>query len=108
MRKEKLFIWLPRVIGIAFTLFLAIFSFDVFDNSGPWYQLAGAFIMHSLPSIVLAIIVWLSWKRPKIANGLNNGFQWYIIAWSAQIAGPAFIVSWLFWKSSKFNAVKPK
>lgn len=110
---NKLIIWTPRILAILFVLFLALFSLDIFDgNYGFWGTVLGLF-MHNIPSLVLLVIVVISWKYEIvggvafIAAGLlyigsvayaaiTNGFEWYYLAWSIQIAGPAFLVGILY------------
>jgi hypothetical protein len=69
--KENMFLrWAPRILSIALAAFLVLFSFDVFDMEGSWLLKIGAFIIHSLPSIVLAALTFLAWKRPT-AGGIS-------------------------------------
>jgi hypothetical protein len=56
----------PRVAGILIILFVAMFSLDVFDMGGSFWEMLGAFLIHSLPSIVLGILMVLAWRRPVI------------------------------------------
>ncbi|MFA6461659.1 MAG: hypothetical protein WCV90_05285 [Candidatus Woesearchaeota archaeon] len=105
--------WAPRIMGIIFILFLALFSLDVFGNGwGFWYTL-GAFLMHNIPSFLLTIILIISWKY-EIVGGIafilagiayivsilvtviSNGFEWYYLTWAVQISGIAFLVGILF------------
>jgi len=117
--KNKILLWLPRILAILFTLFLVLFSFDVFDLQLPLWQKIGAFLIHSLPSIILGVVVFLSWKRPLIGGivfilaGLayilllltSPGLAWYLaLSWSMTLAGPALLVGGLFlwqWKKLK-------
>lgn len=120
-RVGKFVYWAPRILSIIFILFLALFSLDVFDmNLGFWGTVGGLFI-HNIPSIILGIIVWISWKREivggiafilaglaYIANilitAIKTGFEWYILSYSMIIAGPAFLVGILFlinWSKKK-------
>lgn len=109
-RKINRFIyWTPRVLSILFILFLALFSLDVFDmNLGLWGMIVGLF-MHNIPSLVLLIVLVISWKH-EIVGGiafilagfvyigllLSNPFEWYMISWSLIVAGPAFLIGILF------------
>jgi hypothetical protein len=102
--------WTPRVLSILFILFLALFSLDVFDEHlGFWGTALGLFI-HNIPSLVLLIVLLISWKR-EIVGGvafilagllyivsvlMKNHFQWYMLSWSLIIAGPAFLIGILF------------
>lgn len=109
--KNKILLWLPRILSIIFTCFLLLFSFDVFDMAGPWWLKVGAFFIHSIPSIVLAIVVIVSWKR-EIVGGIvfilagltyiiltimSDGLPWYLaLSWSITLAGPAILTGCLF------------
>lgn len=109
----KFLYWTPRILSILFILFLALFSLDVFDgNYGLWGTILGLFI-HNIPSLILAIIVWISWKHEivggigfilagflYIANTMirmSGNLPWYLaVSWSLIIAGPAFLIGVLF------------
>jgi hypothetical protein len=114
--------WTPRIIGIVFTAFLALFSLDVFGNDYGFWGTALAFLMHNIPVFILAIILWISWSKHEwlagsvfilggllyiaqmIINTLRGQFEWYMISWSLQIAGPALFIGILFfigWKRKK-------
>lgn len=101
--------WTPRILAIIFILFLAMFSLDIFDmNLDFWGTVVGLF-MHNIPSLVLLIVLIISWKY-EIVGGiafilagllyigrlLMNPFEWYMLSWSMTIAGPAFLVGILF------------
>jgi hypothetical protein len=101
--------WTPRILSILFILFLALFSLDVFDmNFGFWQTIAGLF-MHNIPSLILLVILVISWKH-EIVGGiafilagllyivllLMNPIEWYMLSWSLIIAGPAFLIGILF------------
>ncbi|MDD2215266.1 MAG: hypothetical protein PHE41_01640 [Eubacteriales bacterium] len=73
MDKSK-FIWIPRILAIIFILFITLFSLDVFSMEGSIFLKIGAFLIHSIPSLVLAIILIISWKRPRL-----GGFIFIII-----------------------------
>lgn len=106
--------WTPRVLSILFILFLTLFSLDILGNGyGFWETILGLF-MHNIPSIVLTILLIFTWKRELIGvvtfgiAGLLyivllffSPFKWFKIAWAIQIAGPAFLVSYLFWLNWK-------
>lgn len=107
---NKFIYWAPRILSIIFILFLALFSLDVFDSGlNFWQTLIGLFI-HNIPSIILSIVLIISWKHEivgaitfALAGFLyiatlftSNPFEWYMISWSLIIAGPAFLISILF------------
>ena len=118
---SKFVYWTPRILSIIFTLFLALFSLDVFEESLSFWQVLTAFLMHNIPVFILAIIIWISWKRELVGaiafalagllyilvvlrTALTNGFEWYYLAWIVQISGIAFLVGILFfmnWRRKK-------
>ena len=113
--------WAPRTLAILFILFLSLFSLDIFDgNYGFWETILGLF-MHNIPSMVLLIILIISWKYELVGGiifnlvGLfygilffkeMNSFQWDMVLGMLTIAGPAFLVGFLFligWKQKKIK-----
>jgi len=115
---SRVLYWTPRILSILFLLFLVLFSLDVFDSCSSFLSCALGLLMHNIPVFILAIILWISWKREWIAGiififaGLlyiyltlfRNNFQWYYLSWSFIIAGPAILIGVLFflnWKRRK-------
>lgn len=115
---NKLIYWTPRVLGILFIAFLAMFSLDIFDgNYGFWGTIVGLF-MHNIPVFILIALLVFSWKREWLgglvfilaglflilSSALKNNFEWYMISYSFIIAGPAFLIGILFlinWQQKK-------
>ncbi|MDD5687253.1 MAG: hypothetical protein PHE88_05410 [Elusimicrobia bacterium] len=118
----KYIFWIPRILAIIFILFLAMFSLDIFEgNYGFWGTIAGLF-MHNIPTIVLAVVLLISWKH-EIVGGIifivagvlymaslainmfmHPPFKWYFFIWSLTIAGPSFLIGALFligWSKKK-------
>ncbi|TSD02404.1 MAG: hypothetical protein Athens071424_100 [Parcubacteria group bacterium Athens0714_24] len=106
---SKSLYWTPRVLSILFILFLALFSLDIFEMKlGFWGTAVGLF-MHNIPSLVLLIVLLISWKH-EIVGGvafilagilyivllMRNPFEWYMLTWALQISGVAFLVGILF------------
>lgn len=110
---NKFVYWTPRILSIIFLLFLAMFSLDIFEGDyGFWGTIVGL-LMHNIPVFILAIILWISWKREIIGgigfifggilyiamiliNIIKTGFEWYYLAWALQISGIAFLIGILF------------
>lgn len=127
MKNSKILYWTPRVLSILFICFLTMFSFDVFESGRSAGEIALAFLMHNIPSIILIILLVIAWKKEIVGavtylgagllyvglviyNVTNSGLPWYIgISWNITIAGPAFIIGILFlinWRNRKENTVK--
>ena len=119
--------WAPRILSILFICFLTLFSFDVFELGLSPGETALAFFMHSIPSIVLLVLLLIAWKFELVGafafigagllymgltalNAFRSGFQWYMaLATSMTLAGPAFLIGVLFLMSfimKKRNSVK--
>jgi hypothetical protein len=117
--------WVPRILSIAFILFLTIFSFDVFDSAPGFWQIVLALLMHNIPVFLLVIILIISWKyeivggvvfilaglaytiRTSVVGFMNHEF--YMIFWALPIAGPAFLIGILFlicWKIRRKKLLK--
>ncbi|MEK6847574.1 MAG: hypothetical protein AABX50_00420 [Nanoarchaeota archaeon] len=117
---NKFVYWTPRILGILFILFLAIFSLDVFEgNYGFWETILALFI-HNIPALILLILLIISWKHELVGAItfilagllyitwllLNPKLEWYMLFWALQIAGPAFFIGILFfigWKQKRKN-----
>ncbi|MFA5019899.1 MAG: hypothetical protein WC533_02260 [Candidatus Pacearchaeota archaeon] len=122
MKKVNKFIfWTPRIISIIFVVFLAVMSLDVFGNDYTFWQTVLALFMHNIPVIVLALLLWASWRREWVGaitfigtgilyiafvltTAVKNGFEWYYLSWAIQISGIAFFIGILFfigWRKKK-------
>lgn len=121
--------WTPRILSILFILFLAMFSLDIFGNNYTWWEVIIGLFMHNIPVFVLIAVLVIAWKYEWVGgvafilagslyvgmilfNSINNGFEWYYLAWAIQIAGPAFLVGALFFvnwfRKGKKDAKKKK
>lgn len=52
--------WLPRILVLAFAIFLALFSLDASDNIG--------LLMHLIPSVIILAVALILWKYDQIAG----------------------------------------
>ena len=107
MSSRIIIYWLPRILGLAFVLFLSLFSLDVFSEYSGW-QAVLPFLIHLLPSFVLLAVVLIAWRHDWVgvvfflfssvfyvyAAGFDRPWTWY-----AFISGPAFLVAVLFMAS---------
>lgn len=94
--------WAPRIACILFAAFLSLFSLDVFDQHAGFWETAGGFLVHNIPTVVIIIILLLSWKKPWIGG---IGFAALGIAWFSFVPGeslhpviyvPVFIIAAMF------------
>ena len=112
--KNKFIYWVPRILSIILIAFMALMSLDIFDGNYGFWGTILAFLMHSIPSILLLIVLIISWKYEIVGGivfilaGLLYGIlsvsrvaisfpkEWYVLVWALQIAGPAFFIGILF------------
>jgi hypothetical protein len=112
---SKSLYWTPRIITIFFILFLAMFSLDVFDSCNYLWECILGLLIHNVPVFILIIILAISWKYEIVGAiafaimgvayiillALNPEFEWYMISWAITIAGPLFLIGYLFLKNWK-------
>lgn len=115
MEKEtnKFVYWTPRILSIVLVLFLTLFSGDVFEENLGFWSTVLALLIHNIPSLLLAVIVWISWKKYEIVGGVafilagithlifslirQTIDPWYMtFTISLIIDGPAFLIGFLF------------
>ncbi len=117
MKNTKIAYWLPRILSIAFVLFLSVFALDVFGEYSGWQAILG-FLVHLLPSFVLLAVVLISWKHDLVGAVAFLGFAAFYVftvgfdrhwSWYAGISAPAAIVGVLFlfsWFQKRKNISK--
>ena len=112
-KTSKFIYWTPRILSIIFLLFLSLFSLDVISPELSFWQIILGLFMHNIPVFILLIVLLISWKH-EIVGGIAfilagllyitlilidafiNGFKWYMLFWTIQIAGIAFFIGILF------------
>ncbi|MFA5124338.1 MAG: hypothetical protein WC473_00725 [Patescibacteria group bacterium] len=114
---NQLIYWLPRILGLLFVGFLALFSLDIFSMGLRFWPTVLGLLIHNIPALILLAIIIVSWKYEivggivfvlfgltYIAMVLNNPFEWYMLFWMLEISGGAFLVGILFlvnWRRRK-------
>lgn len=61
--------WAPRIAAILIIFFVSLFSLDVFEMEASPLELLGGFILHSLPSIFMILVLVFAWRRPVVGFG---------------------------------------
>ncbi len=60
------FIFVPRILAIAFALYIMSFSIGIFSMDGNIFLRIGGFLIDALPSILMLIIIAITWRTPSI------------------------------------------
>lgn len=125
LSKRALF-WAPRVLTIAFVVFLSLFAWDVLEEHLGFWMTVQALALHLLPCFVLIVVLLLSWRREWIgalvfaAAGLLYVISLVsmshpvspatLLLWALCIAGPAFLIAALFlanwWKHGELRTLR--
>jgi hypothetical protein len=103
---NKFLFWTPRILTIAFILFLGLFALDVFEGNESLIKKLGGLMIHLIPNFVLIIILIVAWKHEWVGTSAFAlvGIAYIIIFWGRFpvatyliISGPLFIIAVLFW-----------
>ena len=100
---SRLMFWAPRVLTIAFAMFLALFALDVFSEGYTGWRLLLALVMHlKWPAMVAAVLV-LAWRWEWVGTLLFAGLGIFYLRnnlrhpnWILVISGPLFLIAALF------------
>ena len=106
-------VWWPRLLAIAYALFISIFAADAFEGMVGFWQKATSLFMHLIPTWLCIGVIAIAWKREWIGAVLfvalaglhlvtmwSRGFHWsgyaaievplvvlgvlYLLAWRAR------------------------
>lgn len=61
--------WFPRIIVIAFSVFISVFALDSLDAHHTFLQQLGHVLAHLVPTAAVLAALWLAWDR-RIIGGL--------------------------------------
>jgi hypothetical protein len=115
---RRLLYWIPRILCIAFAVFLGIFALDVFGMPVDFWHKALALLMHMVPTAVVLVVLAIVWRRewigavlfPLLAvfhlvtmRGRLDWSGYAAIDGPLQVLGVLFLVNW--WKRA---TLRPK
>ena len=110
---KRLVYWTPRILCIAFALFLSIFAMDVFGMPLDFPYKLLALFMHLIPTWLVLLTLAVVWCREWIAvvvfpllAAVHLVTKWGQLDWSAYaiVDGPLFLLAVLFlisWRQKK-------
>jgi hypothetical protein len=100
--------WSPRILSLAFALFLSLFALDVFQEFHGFRLMVLAFLVHLIPALVIVAILAVAWRWAWIGAVLYllaadyYAWSWTIpprhVHWApiAGISGPLLVMAALF------------
>ncbi|MFA6322707.1 MAG: hypothetical protein WCX71_04500 [Candidatus Buchananbacteria bacterium] len=114
MKKNDFWRWLPRILAIAYILFLALFALDVFAPNQSLLKSLMALAIHLAPNYLLIAALVVAWKREDIGGILflliGLGFYFFfnaniytalILIAPLLIIGGLFLINFYWQKNSK-------
>ncbi len=97
--------WTPRILAIAFAVFISLFALDVFDGDYGFLPTILALLIHLIPTAIIIIILIISWRWEWLGAILftSLGLLYLLMAWARfhwsaylVISGPLFVLGFLF------------
>ena len=112
---KRLIFWSPRVLCIAFAIFLSLFALDVFNEGLSVGNTILAFLIHLIPAVIVLVVLVVAWRWEWVGGVLfvAAGILYLTRMWRypfavAGISGPLFLVGALFllnsWKRAEMRA----
>lgn len=95
-RWRQLLYWAPRVLCIAYALFLGVFSLDVFGEGYGFWKTLLALAMHLIPAAIVVAILVVAWRREWIGAVLFAAAAVFYTLWALQRPLPVMVkLSWI-------------
>jgi len=95
--------WAPRLLCVAFIIFLSSFAIDVVHEFNGFGQSTAALLFHLVPSFIFTAVLLFAWKWEWVGAVLFSGFAVYFAAsnlrhprWVLTISAPLLVVGLLF------------
>lgn len=115
---SKTLYWTPRVLSIIFIAFLSLFSLDVFSMGLDAKGILVGLFMHNIPTLILLALLIIAWRYEIVGaivfglvgalyigmifwNIIKGTGGWYMLGWTIEIAGPAFLIAYFFYLGRK-------
>jgi hypothetical protein len=103
----ELLYWAPRALCMVFALLISMLALDVFGEGRGFWQTLLALTMHLIPTFLLLMVLWASWRREWIGGTLFPllGVLYILWAWNKPfgtwsvlllMAGPLVVTGALF------------
>jgi len=103
---DRAALWVPRLLALAVSLFVSVFSLDAFADGTPFLQALPDFLIHLVPAAIVLAIAAVAWQREWIGAVLFTALAVAYgvmarehVSWIAAISGPLLIAGALYWWS---------
>ena len=113
---KRILFWTPRILVIAFAVFLSLFALDVFDEHLGFWKTILALVIHLIPTWLLLLALAVSWRHEWLGAILFVALAGAYVAmgrnrldWDAIICGPLIFIAVLFFLNwLKRGELRPK
>jgi lysylphosphatidylglycerol synthetase-like protein (DUF2156 family) len=101
---RRLLFWTPRVICIAFAIFLSLFALDVFNEGYGFWKTLLALSIHLVPVYIVLAVLAIAWRWEWFGAAGFAGLALYYAKgnwrrhpdWVVVIGGPLVLLAVLF------------
>jgi hypothetical protein len=107
---RRVLFWTPRILSIAFIIFLSLFALDVFNDAHGFWNTIAALLIHLIPAFVLTAGLILAWRWEWVGAvfyaAAGAGYVVTVLplrispsaklSWILTIAAPAFVLAAMF------------
>jgi hypothetical protein len=101
---RRLLFWTPRVICIAFAIFLSLFAMDVFSEHYGFWKTILALLIHLIPVYLVLAVLIVAWRWEWVGTaGFTALAVWYAVGigrhhpdWVVTVSGPMIAIALLF------------
>lgn len=102
---KRAIIWTPRILALAFVIFISLFALDVFGQGYGFWGTLLALLIHLVPTYLVVIALALAWRWEWVGAVLFAGLGLlYLLVFRNEmdgilfllIPGPLFLVGILF------------
>ena len=100
----RLLYWSPRILSIAFAVFLSVFALDAFDEAHDFWPTARALSIHLVPTAVILAALIAAWRWEWVGVALFSlaavFYIWSVLPrhvdWAFTIGVPLLVIAGLF------------
>ena len=79
---QRAILWAPRILTIAFALFISIFALDVFSHSRGFAETLLALMIHLIPTFALLAMLLLAWRWEWIGAVVSAALLALFLWWN--------------------------
>jgi hypothetical protein len=114
---KRFLFWAPRILCIAFAVFVSLFALDVFGEGYDFFETILAFLIHLIPTGIILVTLVVSWRWEWIGSIAfttlavaymvifrDREFGWFtymIMSGPFFLLGILFLINWLCHKQPR-------